>query len=83
MRATGPAQQSAATGAEFRVADHVLIKCIGRGSYGTVFLARNALGDYRAVKVISRDALEKDQAFERELHGLRKFEPLMWSRAGR
>src|SRR5207249_8563809 len=37
------------------IPDHELLRCIGGGSYGEVWLARNVLGDYRAVKVIYRE----------------------------
>src|SRR6516164_2814726 len=34
------------------IPDHELVRRIGRGSYGEVWLARNALGTWRAVKVV-------------------------------
>src|SRR5574342_183453 len=33
------------------IPDHQLLRCIGQGSYGEVWLGRNVLGEYRAVKV--------------------------------
>ena len=48
------------------IPDHELLRCIGRGSYGEVWLARNVLGDYRAVKVVYRRSFE----------GIKKFEPV-------
>jgi WD40 repeat protein len=59
-----------------RVADHDLLRVIGRGSYGAVWLARNILGEFRAVKVIYRRAFEHDRPYEREVEGIRKFEPV-------
>src|SRR5438132_2480814 len=58
------------------VPDHELLRCIGRGSYGEVWLARNVMGSYRAVKVVYRRAFEHDRPFEREFEGIRKFEPV-------
>src|SRR5213595_3438702 len=58
------------------VPDHELLRRIGGGSYGEVWLARNVLGDYRAVKVIYRAKFEHDRAFEREFEGIQKFEPI-------
>lgn len=58
------------------VPDHTLLRIIGQGSYGEVWLARNVLGEFRAVKVIYRRAFEHDRPFERELEGIRKFEPV-------
>jgi hypothetical protein len=34
-----------------------LIRRIGQGSYGEVWLARNVMGTYRAVKIVYRAAL--------------------------
>src|SRR5204863_7416878 len=58
------------------IPDHQLLRRIGSGSYGEVWLARNVLGDYRAVKVIYRDKFEHDRPFEREFEGIQKFEPI-------
>ena len=62
--------------------DHQLLRCIGRGSYGEVWLARTALGTYRAVKVVYRSDFEDARPFEREYTGIRKFEPVSRSHAG-
>jgi WD40 repeat protein len=59
-----------------RVADHELLRRIGRGSYGEVWLARNIMGTYRAVKVVYRTGFEADRPFEREFAGIRRFEPI-------
>jgi WD40 repeat protein len=58
------------------VPDHELLRPIGRGSYGQVWLARNVMGAYRAVKVVYRSAFEHDRPFEREFEGIQKFEPI-------
>src|SRR6266571_6681937 len=58
------------------VPDHELIQCIGRGSYGEVWLARNLMGMYRAVKVVYRKNFGHQRPFERELAGIKKFEPI-------
>jgi len=57
------------------VPDHELLRCIGRGSYGDVWLARNVLGEFRAVKIVYRDRFEHERPYEREFEGIRKFEP--------
>ena len=49
---------------------------IGRGSYGEVWLARNVMGTYRAVKVVYRSTFDHDGPYEREFAGIRKFEPI-------
>src|SRR6266540_333203 len=65
-----------------RIPDHELLRCIGRGSYGEVWLARNALGAYRAVKIVLRRTFEHDRPFEREFGGIQKFEPISRSHEG-
>src|SRR5688572_30529514 len=59
-----------------RVPDHELLRCIGHGSYGEVWLARNILGEFRAVKMIYRRSFEHERPFEREFEGIQKFEPI-------
>lgn len=61
---------------------HELLRCIGRGSYGTVWLARNMMGMYRAVKIVYRNSFNDRRPFERELSGIRKFEPISRSHEG-
>jgi TolB-like protein/Tfp pilus assembly protein PilF len=58
------------------IPDLELLRCIGRGSYGEVWLARNILATYRAVKIVNRRAFRDEAAFEREFLGLQRFEPL-------
>jgi len=65
-----------------RVPDHELLRCIGRGSYGEVWLARTTLDTYRAVKVVYRSDFEDARPFEREYTGIRKFEPVSRSHEG-
>ncbi len=58
------------------VPDYQLLRCIGRGSYGDVWLARNILGDLRAVKLVFRDRFSDPRPFEREFEGIQRFEPI-------
>ena len=64
------------------IPDHELIRPIGGGSYGEVWLARNALGAYRAVKIVHRHNFEHDRPFEREFEGIQKLEPISRSHEG-
>jgi WD40 repeat protein len=64
------------------IPDHQLLRCIGRGSYGTVWLAHNTLGVYRAVKVVYRKSFSDHRPFEREWSGIRRFEPISRSHEG-
>jgi len=59
-----------------RVPDHELLRRIGGGSYGEVWLARSLLGAYRAVKVVYRTDFDDDHPFEREFDGIKRFEPI-------
>jgi len=58
------------------IPDHELIRRIGAGAYGEVWLARNTLGAYRAVKVIYRSDFDSDHPYDREFAGIRKAEPI-------
>jgi eukaryotic-like serine/threonine-protein kinase len=58
------------------VPDHELLRLIGSGSSGQVWLARNALGTYRAVKIVHEKAFKHRRPFEREFNGILKFEPV-------
>jgi tetratricopeptide (TPR) repeat protein len=59
-----------------RVPDHELLRRIGRGAYGEVWLARNVTGAFRAVKIVHRQSFDHDRPFEREFEGILKFEPV-------
>jgi serine/threonine protein kinase len=69
-------ENKTAAGEEFEIPDHELIRQIGRGSYGDVWLARSLTGTYRAIKVIFRERFETDRAFSREFEGIERFEPI-------
>src|SRR5512138_635947 len=66
----------------FTIPDHTLLRKIGGGSYGDVWLARHQMGMYRAVKFVSRASFERREPFERELAGIRRFEPVSRSHEG-
>lgn len=64
------------------IPDHELLRPIGRGSYGEVWLARNVMGTYRAVKVVYRRHFYESRPFEREFRGIERFEPISRSHDG-
>lgn len=58
------------------IPDYELLRIIGSGSYGEVWLARSVLGTYRALKLVYRNAFESPQPYEREFNGIKRFEPV-------
>jgi WD40 repeat protein len=58
------------------IPDYTLLRPIGRGAYGEVWLARSVTGVHRAIKIVRRDRFEEDRPFEREFDGIRRFEPV-------
>jgi len=58
------------------IPDHEVLRRIGGGAYGEVWLARGVTGALRAVKVVWREDFEDERGFEREFEGILKFEPI-------
>lgn len=58
------------------IPDHEVLRKIGGGAYGEVWLARGVTGALRAVKVVWREDFEDTRTFEREFEGILKFEPM-------
>src|SRR5580658_5012919 len=57
-------------------ADFELIRLIGQGAYGEVWLVRDKAGNYSACKVIYRASFQEERPYEREYQGIRNFEPV-------
>jgi len=58
------------------VPDHELLRCVGQGASGEVWLARNAVGLYHAVKIVQRSQFRDATPYEREFKGIQKFMPV-------
>jgi serine/threonine protein kinase len=57
------------------VPDYDLLRRVGSGAYGEVWLARSkATGAFRAAKIVWRHKFEDDRPFRREFDGIQKFE---------
>ncbi|HKX60351.1 MAG TPA: serine/threonine-protein kinase, partial [Verrucomicrobiae bacterium] len=64
------------------VPDHDLVRLVGKGAYGEVWLARNAVGVFHAVKIVRRAAFPSDVPYDREFRGIQKFMPVSRSHPG-
>jgi formylglycine-generating enzyme required for sulfatase activity/serine/threonine protein kinase len=64
------------------IPDHEVLRVIGRGAYGEIWLARGLTGALRAVKVVHRTTFESERAFQREFQGMSSFEPISRAHAG-
>jgi hypothetical protein len=64
------------------IPDHELLRRVGRGSYGEVWLARGVTGAFRAVKIVHRRSFSSDRPYDREFNGILKFEPVSRTHPG-
>jgi len=58
------------------IPDLKLLRRIGSGAYGEVWLAQTITGALRAVKVVWREDFEFEKTFQREFEGIKQFEPI-------
>jgi serine/threonine protein kinase len=65
-----------------RISGHTLLKCVGRGAYGEVWLASDVIGSFHAVKIIYRRSFANDAPFEREFRGIQRFTPVSRTHPG-
>ncbi|MDQ3622993.1 MAG: SUMF1/EgtB/PvdO family nonheme iron enzyme [Verrucomicrobiota bacterium] len=59
-----------------KVPNHEMVRIIGQGAYGEIWLARSLTGTWRAVKIVDRQTFRSDKAFQREFEGMARFEPI-------
>jgi CHASE2 domain-containing sensor protein len=65
-----------------RIPDFELLKYIGGGAFGDVWLARNIAGMFRAIKIVSRRNFSDAAPYEREFRGLVKYLPIFDAHPG-
>jgi CHASE2 domain-containing sensor protein len=85
VTAAVPAPLEAGAGTEragLSIPDYALVRKIGEGAYGEVWLARNIIGSYHAAKFVHRRHFAEAAPFEREFNGIRRFTPLSRGHAG-
>ena len=58
------------------IADLEILRIIGTGAYGEVWLARTVTGAHRAVKVVWREDFDDERSFIREFEGVLQYEPI-------
>ena len=64
------------------VPNYSLIRRIGGGAYGDVWLARDLVGNFCAVKAVYRDRFPRAEPFEREFHGIERFSSISRTHPG-
>jgi len=66
-----------------QTADYELIRCVGSGAFGDVWLAcAKATKRFRAIKLVSRSRFPRASLYDTEFAGLKKFEELSREHAG-
>lgn len=64
------------------IPDHEVVRQIGSGSYGSVWLAQSLTGAWRAVKIVRREDFEDERTFNREFEGIQYYEPFARNHPG-
>ncbi len=64
------------------IPNHQLLRLCGEGAYGQVWLARDEIGSFHAVKVVFRRNFKNAVPYETEFRGLKKFTPISRNHAG-
>ena len=58
------------------ISNHQLLKQIGEGKYGEIWLAEHDSGGLRALKIVRRDRFQSSKPYDREFYGIKKYEPV-------
>jgi len=57
------------------IPDYDLIKLIGEGGFGQIWMGKDALGLYRAIKIIRYDDSKSLESYQAEYNGIRHYAP--------
>ncbi len=64
------------------IPDHEVVRQIGSGAYGEVWLAKSMTEAWRAVKIVWREDFEDERTFIREFEGILQYEPVARNHPG-
>jgi CHASE2 domain-containing sensor protein len=64
------------------IPDYTLLRHIGAGAYGEVWLAQSVVGAFHSVKIVHRNSFQEDRPYEREFEGIKHFDPISRSHPG-
>ncbi len=78
-----PSNRSSSEPSDFpKIPDYEILRPIGKGGYGEVFIGKSVTGTMRAVKVVRRANFESERAFEREFEGIQRYEQVSQEHSG-
>ena len=75
-------QQGAGDRAAPMVPDHTLLRKIGQGAYGEVWVAKDIIGTFQAAKIIYQNRFGDPAPYDREFRGIQKFTPISRTHEG-
>ena len=64
------------------ISDHTMLRQVGRGAYGDVWLARDIIGSFHCIKIVRRIAFDHAGPYDREFRGLQRFTPISRAHPG-
>jgi len=74
--------QAQASRPDVSIPDHTLVRSVGRGAYGEVWLAKSAIGSFHAVKIVHRHDFRTPDSYEREFKGIERYMPISLEHPG-